>query len=321
MARAGRPRVEICVPIALCMSSVFDISRKEIGEALGCSSSVVTERLHAAGYRRGKSSNCSRRGRMEHDKALAEFKRRIADEYGGRFEVIDHAAHSSTLKCSECGETFHTSARSIKCPTCSKIERERAKAERGREKRRARMERLEDMLARPQTCEWCGGEFHAARVQRFCSSNCAKRSAYRRKQEKDIRICPECGERFTRADGGYRFCSRKCAKKALHRKYRSGNHRHRARQYGVEYEPGITLRKVYEKDGGICYLCGQSTDWDDIRESGEGYAAGPSYPTIDHVVPMSKGGSHTWNNVRLACHRCNSCKGADDVEGQRAIKS
>ena len=32
------------------------------------------------------------------------------------------------------------------------------------------------------------------------------------------------------------------------------------------------------------------------------------YPTVDHIVPLSKGGTHTWNNVQLAHMACNSGK-------------
>jgi 5-methylcytosine-specific restriction endonuclease McrA len=31
--------------------------------------------------------------------------------------------------------------------------------------------------------------------------------------------------------------------------------------------------------------------------------------TIDHVIPRSKGGTHTWDNVVIACATCNSKKG------------
>jgi 5-methylcytosine-specific restriction endonuclease McrA len=32
------------------------------------------------------------------------------------------------------------------------------------------------------------------------------------------------------------------------------------------------------------------------------------YPSIDHIVPLAKGGNHTWNNVQLAHHYCNTLK-------------
>jgi 5-methylcytosine-specific restriction endonuclease McrA len=28
-------------------------------------------------------------------------------------------------------------------------------------------------------------------------------------------------------------------------------------------------------------------------------------PTLDHIVPLSKGGSHTYDNLQCACFRCN----------------
>lgn len=30
--------------------------------------------------------------------------------------------------------------------------------------------------------------------------------------------------------------------------------------------------------------------------------------TVDHIVPLSRGGSHSWDNLVLACKRCNSSK-------------
>jgi 5-methylcytosine-specific restriction endonuclease McrA len=30
--------------------------------------------------------------------------------------------------------------------------------------------------------------------------------------------------------------------------------------------------------------------------------------TLDHVIPRSKGGSHSWNNIVTACEKCNSRK-------------
>jgi 5-methylcytosine-specific restriction endonuclease McrA len=31
--------------------------------------------------------------------------------------------------------------------------------------------------------------------------------------------------------------------------------------------------------------------------------------TLDHVIPRSKGGQHSWDNVVIACATCNSLKG------------
>ena len=48
-----------------------------------------------------------------------------------------------------------------------------------------------------------------------------------------------------------------------------------------------------------------------IREytiRGNKFIAGNYYPSIDHVIPLSKGGIDTWNNVRLSHRICNSLK-------------
>jgi 5-methylcytosine-specific restriction endonuclease McrA len=34
------------------------------------------------------------------------------------------------------------------------------------------------------------------------------------------------------------------------------------------------------------------------------YCSGPA-ETLDHVIPRSRGGAHTWDNVVAACRRCN----------------
>lgn len=36
--------------------------------------------------------------------------------------------------------------------------------------------------------------------------------------------------------------------------------------------------------------------------------------TVDHVVPLSKGGTHEWTNVVAACESCNNKKGAKSLE-------
>ena len=38
------------------------------------------------------------------------------------------------------------------------------------------------------------------------------------------------------------------------------------------------------------------------------YCSGPA-ETLDHVVPRSRGGAHSWDNVVAACRRCNLRKG------------
>lgn len=58
----------------------------------------------------------------------------------------------------------------------------------------------------------------------------------------------------------------------------------------------LTKKNLFIRDKGKCQYC-------DINVSLKS-------STIDHVVPKSKGGAHMWQNVVLACEKCNQKKGA-----------
>jgi 5-methylcytosine-specific restriction endonuclease McrA len=60
----------------------------------------------------------------------------------------------------------------------------------------------------------------------------------------------------------------------------------------VPYPVSVPLsrRAVFTRDSQTCVYCGASAT------------------SIDHVVPRSRGGTHTWDNVVAACRRCNHTK-------------
>jgi 5-methylcytosine-specific restriction endonuclease McrA len=81
---------------------------------------------------------------------------------------------------------------------------------------------------------------------------------------------------------------------------RAKKYRRRARLAGVASE-SFTLADVVQRDGWRCQLCGQPVDperrWPD-----------PKLKSLDHVIPLSRGGPHTLANAQLAHHGCNSRK-------------
>lgn len=79
----------------------------------------------------------------------------------------------------------------------------------------------------------------------------------------------------------------------------------RITKYNAFVDKGINIEKLIQRDGSKCYLCGKETNFSDDRWGWYG----PDYPTIDHVIPLSKGGKHSWNNVKVCCGRCNVKKG------------
>lgn len=64
------------------------------------------------------------------------------------------------------------------------------------------------------------------------------------------------------------------------------------------------LRKqLVRRDGTKCALCGETMIAESKREDGM---------TIDHRVPLSKGGSDTIQNMQLAHRSCNERKGSGE---------
>jgi 5-methylcytosine-specific restriction endonuclease McrA len=47
---------------------------------------------------------------------------------------------------------------------------------------------------------------------------------------------------------------------------------------------------ILQRDGHICAYCGQQAD------------------TVDHIVPLNKGGTNDPDNLTAACNRCNGAK-------------
>lgn len=76
------------------------------------------------------------------------------------------------------------------------------------------------------------------------------------------------------------------------------SHIRRARKYGNGTVDDIDLLKVFERDGGRCGICGnkvnRSLRWPQ-----------PMSATLDHIAPLSRGGTHIWQNVQLAHLVCN----------------
>ena len=77
------------------------------------------------------------------------------------------------------------------------------------------------------------------------------------------------------------------------------------------HHSGKSLKKLYERDKGICYICGDKCDWEDKRIVKGTTIVGNTYPSIDHIIPLAKGGTDEWNNLGLAHMRCNTIKGKE----------
>jgi 5-methylcytosine-specific restriction endonuclease McrA len=185
-------------------------------------------------------------------------------------------------------------------------------------------------------CLFCGKEFVCKRytdIGRYCSHRCQvdhlqqqrlERLAEKKEEQKQRRVvakkqkdleqmkdmfsdfikrlktCNECGALFFADNLRSTYCSQRCKNKALNRSHDRRLNKCKKREYS------ITLKKLYKKYDGVCQGCGYKMTFD-IDPNDD------LYPSIDHIIPISKGGNHSWDNVQLMCRRCNYMK-SDKLE-------
>jgi endogenous inhibitor of DNA gyrase (YacG/DUF329 family) len=112
--------------------------------------------------------------------------------------------------------------------------------------------------------------------------------------------CAECGEMVCYpVHSPRRFCSPQCSRRfhSRHREATRPPRRRRHRKHALE---------VYQRDGWTCWLCGGPT-------AADATVPHPLAPTLDHLVPTSKGGTDDLENLATAHFLCNSRRGAAEV--------
>lgn len=205
-----------------------------------------------------------------------EVRRKIDEKTNGRFVYISgYKTKESKIRvmCNECGKeselTFHhMTTARSKCIHCYN-----KKIEENRERKRLQKER--------------------ERIIKIWDKVKGKQISFN--------VCIECGSVFL--GSGRKYCSNKCRKKRTNR-----NKDNRLNIYNI-VDKDITLTKLYQRDNGICYVCGIKCDWEDKITDDKGTViVGSNYPTIEHIKPISSGGLHSWDNVKIACKKCNEKK-------------
>lgn len=259
------------------------VARAESGESyysiaadFGTTHSHISTIAIRNGIRRGKGGGCvARNNAARSSKAAPERMARVRDAIGDRFEVVRETRKDWFL---------------LRCREC------------GHE-----FERFVD-LHYPTTCPECqrreAEQLAAERREREGKRALMQRLVNLLAYE---HVCPECGARFRSPYPQQLYCSTRCRSK---RKGYS-DHETRAKKFGVKFDRSITLNRLIQRDGLECYICGKTCDPSDKRWG----SFGPDYPTIDCVIPLSRGGTFTWDNVRIACGECNCIrKGARDAD-------
>lgn len=155
-------------------------------------------------------------------------------------------------------------------------------------------------------CGWCSRVFVARMPQqKFCSRPCSWR--YGNHQGRRFFDCQVCGVTVDMGQlGGKKlktYCSPACAKKAQRRQpsRKAGKERRSARKRGARTAVLVYRKRIFERDGFRCQLCGKRLDMKKV-------APHPLSPTLDHIIPLSKGGAHEPANVQAAHFLCNARK-------------
>lgn len=222
-----------------------------------------------------KLNNISRGGNKNSEEDAA---RRIHEKTNGKFEYIEGYVNKDSdvlVRCSDCGTLIkrsyhHLTTHCYGCENCRKIERERREA--------------------------------AAKESRENRKREKREAAEQRRLERETpHRCPVCGKLTTNR----KYCSKDCRLKANNS---AKEVRRRAKVNAVLIDKDISVSGLYKRDKGVCYLCGGRCDLNDYQIRRGTFIAGDSYPSIDHVVPLAKGGVHAWDNVKLAHRRCNYLK-------------
>lgn len=258
----------------------------EIADRLGISSNTVGHIAIRIGLpfteeEKARSQALGHKKRGHTRESLSEMIQRHNPEfeYAGGYTGSEGTLR---IRCKTCGtETVRSiiSVRhkgNVRCEECSRRETEARKAEREAEAERQRK------------------ESEAEKEREFWA---------RPTKQETFKVCKVCGGLFLSSNHRQYTCGGECTRKLANRKDR------RLRYKTVTVDRDITLEELYRRDKGVCHLCGELCDWDNITEREDGVKiAGDWYPSIDHVKPLAKGGLHSWDNVRLAHRICNYLK-------------
>lgn len=145
-------------------------------------------------------------------------------------------------------------------------------------------------------CNWCLKSFYNTGESDLCSLTC--RFNIRRGSTRE---CIECNQVMDRREcGKSRLCSRCKSDRVDSMKCKlKSQRRQKIKTATIER---VVRRKVFEADRYHCWIClGICRREYDSND--------PASPTIDHVVPLAKGGKHSYANCRTAHAICNSLKG------------
>ena len=222
-------------------------------------------------------------------------------------------------ECNRCGKAFRPKSRGGKDGSYKYCSRACANAP-----HRFVPIELKEASRYMERCRVCGSWFLPAKPgSGVCGDSCRKiearaRTLIRDKLQRDKRAmqCKVCGKTFLYEYGTKvrAFCSPQCSAEGAKQQHQISkrSRRHAIRIHRVEH---VSLLKMLEQQRWTCPLCNQ-------KISKEIKYPDMMAPSIDHIVPVSLGGEHSYANCQAVHLACNIMKGAKpvmDYTGQMAL--
>ena len=205
---------------------------------------------------------------------LEVFVDNLNKRYKNEYEYVGNFVDSEsfvTVKCLKCGTTYDRHAQFVRRDKATCKHCRRIKREE-EERERKRIKQIRKDILRDAVKP----------------GSCLK--------EVFVIYCKGC-KSLKVIDKNNKYCSKKCMERIKRRRREKKRIR-------------LIKDKLIERHNNECYLCGVQCDENDYKIINNNFITGETYPTIDHIISISNGGYHAWDNVALACFRCNTSKGA-----------
>jgi len=168
-------------------------------------------------------------------------------------------------------------------------------------RRQADLARKKKRYSQPKSCSYCKQIFPFRAYNLYCSLKCKNEAHKKRKQKTpSISQCFICKAEVLGCYGHPRkYCSKACKHKGMFGGKPPLEERTRKaqRNFRERNMPGLTrheisvLRFQWISQGQGCAYCDQACE------------------TVDHIVPLNRGGDNQKQNLTPACRSCNSSKG------------
>lgn len=155
-----------------------------------------------------------------------------------------------------------------------------------------------------QQCNHCDKQWITKRnrIYKYCSEQCRRRDTH--VPNEYIKECAECNNTFNTSRKNVKYCSIECYKRYGYRVKEYKRRTSMIENGNVNWN--ISIDRLLKRDGDNCYICNKIMNKDLHYNEDD-------YPNIEHIKPLSKGGTHTWDNVKLAHRKCNLEKGVKDL--------